>query len=183
MNTIPQFHHLLNSVQKKRQLLDQELSVVLRALLLLLRLLLLLLSLLPLLISMLFITNEHCRWIRHSVLSVNRKTGRESQFPRDASVGGWLGGLNRQSYSENTFHYGRNVHFVRKSGSDRGCRVLLTRESSSTFFVSSTPTLMASRRSSTPLPRLRVLVAVSPPLCARRLRSIFASGNSPILLV
>ena len=147
------------------------------------RLPLLFLSPLSLFISMPSIANEHCQLIRHSVLSMNRKTGRESQFPRDASVGGWLGGLNRQSYSENTFHYGRNVHFVRESGSDRGCRVLLTRESSSTFFVSSTPTLMASRRSSTPLPRLRVLVAVSPPLCARRLRSIFASGNCLILLV
>ena len=58
------------------------------------------------------------------------------------------------------------------------CSLLLTRESSSTFFVSSTRTLMESRRSSMPWPLSRVLVVVSPWPCARRLRSIFRDGRA-----
>ena len=57
------------------------------------------------------------------------------------------------------------------------CRLLSTRENSSTSSVCSTPTLMERRRLCMPWPPLRVLVAVSPPLCARRLRSTLPSGK------
>lgn len=92
----------------------------------------------------------------------------------------WMDGSD---YLESTFQDGRKCYFAICSHSHPISSLLWIRESSSTFSVCSTLTLMESKRLCMPWPLLRVLVVVSLWLCARRPRSISRDGFYFIQLV
>ena len=120
-----------------------------------------------------------CNVSRYKIVfkRVKKSFERHSQFPRESPF--WMDGSD---YLESTFQDGRKHWVVEWSSSHPFCSLLLIRESSSTFSVCSTLTLMESKRLCMPWPLSRVLVVDLLWLCARRLRLILLDGNAFSLL-